>query len=114
MNVYKKYFVKYAKYWTFFLLSIISSLLGMLISLLSISRIFNEFGVNPRFNMIVSSLVAAIIGGLPIYFVNNKIYVKNKYDNKKGLLIIQLMTAATFFILIYFCLYFLIIDFRMN
>lgn len=114
MNYFKNYLRTHCKYWWVYILSIFSSLFGIFIVAISFIRIFDAIGIKPIINLVSSSSVAAFIGSLPILPVN-KIAAKNGKgrDVLKKTIINHLITLILFYAIMYFCFYWMIIDFRM-
>lgn len=114
MNKLKKYFLKYQEYIGLYLSSIFTSMFGLFLSTFYFGRFFSGIGLVSHINIILSSGIAAIIGGLPVYYINYDSMKKEKNKSIKSLLISQIITFFIFFLLMYFCLFWLIIDFRMD
>jgi len=114
MNYFKEYIYTHLKYWWLYIVAIFSSLFGLFFALIFVVRLLASIGIKPSINLVFSSLTAALIGSLPILYINFNAAKNN--NNEKILIktiINHLITLMGFYAIMSFCLYWLIIDFRM-
>lgn len=114
MNYFKNYILTHLKYWWLYIVAIFSSLFGMFFAVIFVGRLLDSMSIKSSVNLVLSSLIAAFIGALPIVYAN---FSAAKNNENRGIviktIINHLITIMVFYAMMHFCLYWLIIDFRM-
>lgn len=114
MNYLKNYIITHLKFWWLYIVAIFSSLFGMFFVVIFVGRLLDSMSIKSSVNLVLSSLIAAFIGGLPIVYTN---FCAAKNNENRGIVIKTIInhfiTIIVFYAIIHFCLYCLIIDFRM-
>lgn len=112
MNYLKNYIYTHFKFWRLYIVAIFSSLLGIYFVLIFVVRFLAAINTRAGINLVVSSFIAAVIGSLPILYTNY--IIANNFNRGVVIktIINHMITLIAFYMLMHFCLYWLIIDFR--
>ncbi|MEK3885296.1 hypothetical protein [Paenibacillus sp. PL2-23] len=113
MADWKHYIITHRKLWWVYVISIPVSLLGLLVSVIFVVRLLEAMNVSASGNLAGSSFIAAFIGALPALYANT--VAARGYSGKHAgaqVALTHLITLLVYFLIMYLCLYAMIIDFR--